>query len=210
MGLFRPFDSPPVICLQSKAEQRTKTLVLIFAIPFLLIAADFRMGSADVEDPSSDPWFELFQRSPYPYTLPLPPAKATPLDGTYTKFETKETPPVPCRRCPDYAPEGGLWKLNFTKGAFRIFHTVTGWKDMGSFIISGDQLTLANDPVCHEVIGVYQWRLEEGKLILTVIEDRCAIGLRTMNLTKLPWLSCQPPNREAATTDHWPKPAGCE
>jgi hypothetical protein len=132
------------------------------------------------------------------------------MDGTYTKVETKETPPVPCRRCPDYAPEGGIWKLNLSNGVFRIFHTVTGWKDMGSFILSGDQLTLANDPVCHEVIGVYRWKLEEGKLILTVVDDNCAIGLRAINLTKLPWLSCQPPNTEAAVTGHWPKPPGCE
>lgn len=210
MGLFRLVPSLTGICLQSKAEQRTKTLILILAIPFLLITADFRQGSADVKDPSSDPWFELLQRSPYPYTLPLPPPNATIMDGTYTKVETKETPPVPCRRCPDYAPEDGLWKLNFTKGVFRIFHTVTGWKDMCSFILSGDQLTLANDPVCHEIIGVYRWKLEEGKLILTVVDDNCAIGLRAMNLTKLPWLSCQPPNTEAAVTDHWPKPPGCE
>jgi hypothetical protein len=48
------------------------------------------------------------------------------------------------------------------------------------------------------------------KLILNLAEDNCAIGLRAINLTKLPWLSCQPPNREAAITDHWPKPAGCD
>jgi hypothetical protein len=71
------------------------------------------------------------------------------MDGTYTKFETKETPPVPCTRCPDYAPESGIWKLNLSKGVFRIFHKATGWKDIGSFIVSEDQLILANDPVCH-------------------------------------------------------------
>ncbi len=155
-------------------------------------------------------WSELFQRDPFPYTLPLPPPKSTAIDGTYTKFETKETPPVPCRRCPDYAPEGGLWKLNFNKGVFRIFHTVTGWKDMGSYVVSDELLILANDPICHEMFGVYRWKMEGGKLILTVNEDKCAIGLRAINLTKLPWLSCQPPSLEAATTDHWPKPPGCD
>ena len=166
--------------------------------------------SSGTSKPPADIWAELFQRTPFPYTMPLPPAKATSIDGTYTKFEPKEIPPVHCRRCPDYAPEGGIWKVNFSKGVFRIFHTVTGWKDMGSFILSGDQLILGNDPVCHEIIGVYQWKLEEGKLILNVIEDKCAIGLRAMNLTKLLWLSCRPPNLEAATTDHWPKPHGCD
>ena len=189
---------------------------IIITILLLLVSLGFREPPSEAFDApeskgsTSHLWQELFQRAPYPYTLPLPPPEATTIDGTYTKFETKETPPVPCRRCPDYAPEGGIWKVNFSKGVFRIFHTVTGWKDMGSFILSGDQLTLANDPVCHEVIGVYRWKLEDGKLILTVIEDKCAIGLRAMNLTKLPWLSCQPPNREAAITGHWQKPAGCD
>jgi hypothetical protein len=187
-----------------------KTLILSIAIFLLLINMAILWGATEAKDPPSDLWSELLLRSPYPFTLPLPPPDATVIDGTYTKFETKETPPVPCRRCPDYAPEGGIWKINLSKGVFRIFHKATGWKDIWSFVLLGDQLTLANDPVCHEVIGVYQWKLEEGRLILTEIEDKCAIGLRAMNLTKLPWRSCQPPNREAATTDHWPKPAGCD
>ena len=162
------------------------------------------------EGQTRDIWSELLLRTPFPYTLPLPVPKDTPLDGTYTKFETKESPPVPCRRCPDYAPEGGIWKLNFNKGVFRILHKETGWKDLGSFFVSGDRLILANDPVCHEIIGVYLWHLEEGKLILKVIDDPCAIALRAMNLTKLPWLSCRPPSQEAAITDHWPKPPGCD
>ena len=188
----------------------------IFLLPFIAgssFGADTRESTSEssgTSKPPADIWAELFQRTPFPYTMPLPPAKATSIDGTYTKFEPKEIPPVHCRRCPDYAPEGGIWKVNFSKGVFRIFHTVTGWKDMGSFILSGDQLILGNDPVCHEIIGVYRWKLEEGKLILNVIEDKCAIGLRAMNLTKLLWLSCRPPNIEAATTDHWPKPHGCD
>ena len=189
------------------------TFFLLLFMAGSSFGADIRESvseSSTAAKPPTDIWTELFRRTPFSYTLPLAPAEVTSIDGTYTKFEPKETPPVHCRRCPDYAPEGGIWKLNFTKGVFRIFHTVTEWKDMGSYILSGDQLTLANDPVCHEVIGVYRWKLEEGKLVLTVIEDKCAIGLRAMNLTKLHWLSCQPPNREAAITDHWPKPPGCE
>ena len=30
-----------------------------------------------------------------------------------------------------------------------------------------------------------------------------------MWLTKQPWLSCQPPNPEAAISDHWIRPPGC-
>jgi hypothetical protein len=48
----------------------------------------------------------------------------------------------------------------------------------------------------------------QGKTLM--IEDPCAMGLRVKNLPDFPWLSCQRPNRKAATTDHWPKPPGCE
>ena len=191
----------------SGEKSRVLNIVVPMVALIFLTASD---GSSAGEPSSSAIWSELLQRSPFPFRMPLPPPSATPIDGTYTKFETKETPPVPCRRCPDYAPEGGLWKLNFNKGVFRIFHTVTGWKDIGSYRVSGNQLTLANDPVCHELFGVYQWKLGEGKLFLIAVEDKCAIGLRAMNLINLPWLSCQPPSIEAAVTGHWPKPAGCD
>ena len=158
----------------------------------------------------ADRWFELFQRTPYPYTTPLPPPIRTILDDTYTKFEPKEGTPVPCRRCPDYAPEGGIWKLSLDKGIFRIFYTVTGWRSMGSFTVSGDRIVLFNDPNCIEIIGIYTWTLKEGALTLKVIDDTCAIRLRAKNLTSLPWASCQPPSRKAAISDHWPKPPGCD
>jgi hypothetical protein len=194
-----------------KKNSKVVRIMITPALISLLIAGSLSsIRSETPSAPSHDSWYELLKRTPFPYTIPLPPPHPTAIDGTYTKFETKEEPPIPCRRCPDYAPEGGLWKLNLNKGVFRIFHNVTGWKDLGTFIVSGDQLILANDPVCHEVVGVYAWKLEEGKLILNVVQDKCAIGLRALNLTKLPWLSCQPPSIEAATTDHWPKPPGCD
>jgi hypothetical protein len=158
----------------------------------------------------SDKWAELLLRAAYPYSTPLPPPTPTAMDGTYTKFELKEEPPVHCLRCPDYAPEGGLWKLNLDRGVFRIYHAVTGWRSIGSYTVAGDQVTLANDPVCPDVTGRYTWTMAEGQLVIREIEDECAIRLRAMNLTNLPWLSCRPPNREAGITDHWPKPAGCE
>ena len=162
-----------VLCIPGQAQQAAPPMVRISA-------------------QSTRVWSELLQREPFPYTLPLPFRRPTPVDGTYTKRETKEEPPVPCRRCPDYAPEGGLWKLNLREGVFRIFHPGTGWKNIGSFYIAEDKLMLANDPVCHEGVGIYRWKLEEGQMLLSVIEDKCAIGLRAMNLTGLPWLSCQP------------------
>jgi hypothetical protein len=150
------------------------------------------------------------QSSPYPYTTPLPPPTPTLLDGLYTKLDPKEGTPVPCRRCPDYAPEGGIWTLYLEKGLFRVFHTVTGWRSVGSFTVSGDRITLFNDPTCHQEVGLYAWTLEAGALTLKVIEDKCAIGLRAMNLTRQPWAACRPPSLEAAVSDHWQMPLGCD
>jgi hypothetical protein len=165
----------------------------------------------------TDAWFAALQRTPYPYLLPLPEPEPTVLDGTYTKVELKDTPSVHCLRCPDYAPEGGIWKLNLDKGVFHIYHEVTGWQSIGSFVVTRDrwtssapdQLLLFNDPACPDAIGLYAWRLDVGQLVLEVIDDTCAIHLRAMNLTNFPWQSCQPANIEAAITDHWAKPPGC-
>jgi len=158
----------------------------------------------------TDVWSALLQRTPFPYATPLPPPTRTILDGTYAKLDPKEGTPVPCRRCPDYAPEGGIWKLHLDNGVYRIYHQVTGWRSVASFTVSDDRLYLFNDPVCTDILGVYKWKLEQGTLSLEVIEDECAIRLRAMNLTGLPWLSCRPPNAEAAVTDHWWKPPGCQ
>jgi len=191
-------------------DRELKTVVIIATLIMAVTWVENTCAHAGETISSSEIWSGLLQRTPYPYTIPLAPEESSAIDGTYTKFELKDTLPIPCRRCPDYAPEGGLWKINFNKGVFRIMHMVTGWKSMGTFILSGDQLILANDPTCQEVIGVYGWRFEKGALILKVIVDPCAIELRSKNLTGFPWLSCQPPNAEAATTDHWLKPAGCD
>jgi hypothetical protein len=157
----------------------------------------------------TDVWSALLQRTPFPYGTPLPPPTRTILDGTYAKLDPKEGTPVPCKRCPDYAPEGGIWKLHLDNGVFRIYHQATGWRSIASFTVSRDRLYLFNDPVCTDAVGAYRWELERGTLTLEVIEDECAIRLRAMNLTGLPWLSCRPPNAEAAVTDHWFKPPGC-
>jgi hypothetical protein len=155
-------------------------------------------------------WSELLQKTPYPHTAPLPTRDHTALDGTYTKFDPKKTAPVACRRCPDYVPQGGIWKLNLDKGVFRIFHESTGWRSLGSFVIDGNRVGVFNDPCCIDVKGNYRWTLTQGRLNLQVVEDKCAIGQRAKNLTKLPWLSCQPPSKEAGYRGHWDKPPGCE
>jgi hypothetical protein len=131
------------------------------------------------------------------------------LDGTYVKVDLSQAEHVHCLRCPDYLPEAGIWRLNLDHGIFRIYYEATGWRSLGSFRTTGDMMQVFNDPNCSDVTGSYKWKMANGKLIFSVIEDECSIGLRAANLTKQPWLSCRPPNREAMITDHWDKPPGC-
>jgi hypothetical protein len=158
----------------------------------------------------TDVWLALLKKGPHPYTTPLPPETPTVLDGLYAKVEPKEGTPVPCRRCPDYLPEGGLWKLNLDKGVFRILHEPTDWRSLGSFTVLEDRLVLFNDPTCFNIVGVYKWKLEAGELNLEVVEDTCHVDRRARSFTNYTWTSCQPPNIEAGVTNHWSKPPGCE
>ena len=163
-----------------------------------------------VQPPAKAAWNELLQRSPFPYLIPLPEPRPTAVDGTYTKSVVAHAERVHCLRCPDYAPEGGLWRIHFDKGTFRIIHAETAWKSIGTFIVAGDRLLLANDPNCIDTVGLYTWRVEGGQLFLEAIDDPCAIKLRGLNLTQQPWRACRPPTIEAAVTEHWPKPEGCD
>ena len=163
-------------------------------------------SNGNASSSSSEIWSELLQKTPYPHTAPLPPSVPTVLDGTYTKIDPRKTPPVPCRRCPDYVPAGGIWKLNLDKGIYRIIHDFSGWRSIGSFAVDGNRVQLFNDPTCMEMLGVYTWELKEGRLALQVVEDKCAIGMRAKNLTQLPWRSCQAPSLEAGFSGHWKNP----
>ena len=155
-------------------------------------------------------WSELLERNPFPYRIPLAEAVPTPIDGTYTRTTPIAESHIPCRRCADWRPEGGVWKINFSRGIFRIMHRDTAWKNMGSYYIAKDRIIFANDPVCHDEIGVYKWIREENQIRFELIDDDCAIKLRAANLTRAVWASCRPPNREAAISSHWLVPEGCE
>ncbi len=188
------------------------TTGFMIILTFLVVVSDSPSHSKADRNSSrrsiQELWAELLEREPYPYTVPLLSAP-TVLDGIYIKKAKKTSEMVKCRRCPEWAPEPGFWKMKLSKGAYRIIHQMTGWKSIGTFVVAGDRILFANDPSCPDGVGVYSWRLEEGQLKLTVIDDKCAINLRAMNLTEVPWLSCQPPSGEAGITENWPKPEGC-
>jgi len=183
----------------------------VFIITFFFIfLLDIHEAAAQEKISAQKVWADLFTRSPYPHTLPLPDSKRSPVDGTYVKSKESKSPLVHCLRCPDWAPEGGEWKINFSKGVFRIIHQDSAWRTMGSYFVAQDRILFANDPVCHDVIGLYRWKVEDGRLTLAPVDDGCAIRMRAANLSEIPWTPCQPPNQEAAITDHWPKPPACD
>ena len=196
---------------KSKSVIVTITFFISLCFPSLFEYTVFAQSghSRTIEPGMASRWSELLQRAPYPYHRPLPPESRSPIDGTFVKFDPKPFPHVPCRRCPDYVPEGGIWKLQFDRGIMRIFHAETGWRSISSFAVKEDRLLLFNDPHCLNTVGSYTWRVERRQLVLELIEDTCAIGMRGKNLAKQPWNSCQP-NEEAATAGHWPVRPGCD
>jgi hypothetical protein len=158
----------------------------------------------------ADIWYQVVMRTPIPWTTPLPPAERSTLDGTFGKFDPTEPEWWVCRRCPDYLPAGGNWRLQFDKGVYRIYYEVIQWRSLGSYVVSGDHIYLFNDPYCQWDVGEYRWKLEDRQLTFEVVQDPCSFKLRAANLTGYAWASCQPPNLEAAISDHWIKPPGCE
>ncbi|MCK7504734.1 MAG: hypothetical protein MZV70_12050 [Desulfobacterales bacterium] len=107
--------------MNASSSRRRKAYVAGMAAALLTVFFPVRAISQPV---ASEPgkisgtgmWAELLQRVPFPYLIPLPEPKRTDLDGTYAKVVISKTERVHCLRCPDYAPEGGLWKLNVDRG----------------------------------------------------------------------------------------------
>ena len=169
-----------------------------------------------VADTSVKDWASFQQVMPVPFTTPLPDEVWTPIDGTYAKFDPSEPQWWACRRCADYRPAGGIWKLQFNQGVMRIYYNVTGWRSIASYTVSDDRLYLFNDPYCPQKVGEYIWKLEDKwglddrELILEVVDDSCSINLRGENLSEFAWSSCQPPNYMTGASDHWHKLPGCE
>jgi hypothetical protein len=155
-------------------------------------------------------WADVLLFTPYPFSAPLPPSDRTPIDGVYGKFDPSEPQWWNCRRCADYRPAGGRWRLQFDRGVLHLIYQVTGFASVASYVLEGNRLYVFNDPHCLYDVGEYSWDLEEGVLQLQEVQDACAIHLRAVTLTQQAWLSCQPPNVRAAVSEHWSVPPGCE
>jgi hypothetical protein len=132
------------------------------------------------------------QRTPFPYALPLPEAIPAAIDGTYAKINQSWPQWWRCLRCADYRLAGGIWRLQFDRGVLRIFYDVTGWRSIASFTVSGDRLSIFNDPYCPETTGDYTWGLVDGELRLEALNDACSFGLRAKNLSAQAWPACEP------------------
>lgn len=165
--------------------------------------------SSQITLESSDKWLSMQSVTPVPFTTPLPEFEWTPIDGTYAKLDPDWPQWWACRRCADYRPAGGNWKLQFDRGVMRIYYEVTGWKSIASYSVSGDRLYLYNDPICPSEVGEYQWRFSHRTLEITVVEDPCSFQLRGDNISKQNWNSCLPPTDIIAGSNHWHKPPGC-
>lgn len=157
-----------------------------------------------VEMAPTNVWTSLLVVTPVPYASPLPGPDATPLDGTYARFDPNPPQWWSCLRCADYRPAGGSWRIQFDRGVMRIYYEVTGWKSLASYTVSGDSLFLYNDPYCKESTGEYKWNLVDGRLRLEVIEDPCSFQLRGRNLSNGAWEVC--PKGGSAIGE---KPRGC-
>ena len=154
-------------------------------------------------------WSALQLMTPAPYFFPLPEPVSSPLDGTYAKIDPSWPQWWLCRRCADYRPAGGIWRVQFDLGVMRIYYDVTGWRSFASFSLSGDELRIFNDAYCPEGVGRYGWKLEAGELVLNAIEDPCSFGLRGQNLSNQSWLACQSSSQAAETDLSGENPPGC-
>ena len=143
-------------------------------------------GGRDPDTPSAGAPGE-----PYPYTTPVPPRTATPLDGTYGRHLSVARaggPPVLCRRCAPYRLEAGAATLVLDRGWFRVEHPAAGFASLGHFFVSDGRLFLLNDPNCPTDRGVYEWSMAGTELRLALVRDPCPFDrLRGRYLSAEPW-----------------------
>ncbi|MEK6575763.1 MAG: hypothetical protein AABZ58_15755, partial [Chloroflexota bacterium] len=152
------------------------SLIFVSVLAFLysaktasIPAAATSVQTTQVVATATSVWDALLEKTPFAYAAPLPDPVPSPLDGIYAKVDQSWPQWWLCRRCADYRPAGGIWRLQFDKGVMRIYYEVTGWISMASFTVSGDRLHIFTRPYCPEDAGEYTWKLEDGQLTLETI-----------------------------------------
>jgi hypothetical protein len=146
-------------------------------------------GPTGSASPAGDPnLWRTDPSEPYPFTTPVPPLRATPVDGVYVRDYAKGSEPIPCRRCAPYRLDSGVAILSLDRGRFTLDHPANDFESSGHFLIDGDRLILFNDAECSETKGVYRWRLRGEELDLEEIDDSCAFDLlRARYFSAAPW-----------------------
>ena len=151
--------------------------------------------------PTVDRWQEIRQWSPYPHTTPLPPQVPTPVDGIYVRFDPRTHDRPPCRRCPPYPPEGGVWKLELDEGVFRVYHPRTGWRTLGSYTV-----TAIASPSSTTRSATWPWDISPG----SVTRKGCTLpsSTTTANSARAPRTLRRRPGKAASRpTTRPPSPA---
>lgn len=147
--------------------------------------------------------------SPVPATLPSPTANAAATDTAMTANTPVPTAPPPATATTTPVPTAPAAATGMTTpnpGALvgRYFFagdpTTTldlmpdGWaywpSDIGTYTVSGNQITFVNPWQCDTQPGVYQWSLEQDVLKLTAVDDPCTARSGPIKFTKM---TKQPP-----------------
>jgi hypothetical protein len=152
---------------------------------------------------------------PYPYTRPIPPEQASPLDGAYlriTSLEGRGQPavalPIRCLRCIPFRVEAGVSTLTLYHGRYFLHHQLSNFRSLGFFEVDGDRVTFFNDPNCPQDRGVYRWVRDGVELSLQAVHDACPFDrLRAQDLTDSPWTAFN--HCLSRVTGLWPGELGC-
>jgi hypothetical protein len=147
---------------------------------------------------------------PYPYSEPAPPEERTPLEGTFRRTITVHQaggPPIYCQRCAPWRLDAGEGELRFDRGRLTgTFEPIAvqvdcrseargveckhppGFAVSAHYRVDGDRIEIFNDGNCIGMTGIYEWSVEDGALVLDVVEDSCPfVRLRAKYLTAAPW-----------------------
>jgi hypothetical protein len=152
---------------------------------------------------------------PYPYTTPVPPEVASPLDGVYVRVTPLEglgqpavALPIRCLRCIPFRVEAGVSTLTLYHGRYFLHHHLSNFRSLGFFEVDGHRVTFFDDPNCPTDRGVYRWQREGVALTFRVVSDPCPFDqLRAQDMTASPWTLFN--HCLTRFTGLWPGELGC-